>query len=95
LNHLGLHLAGAKCAPDEDLQPVDIQRLGDEVVSSTPHRLDRRVDASVRGHHDHDRRLRSLQHVVDECHPVLAAKAQVCQDEIDMLPLEHRASLAD
>ena len=90
-----LHLPAAQRPVDQDFQPVDVQRLGDEIVRAALHRLDRRVHRAVGRHHDDDRRMRQREDLLDERHPILAAEPQIGQHEIDRLALEHAQRPAD
>ena len=87
---LALDHAAAQGAAHEDFQPVEVQRLGDEIVRPALHRGDGGVHRAVGGHHDAHRRRGHLQRPVDERHAVLAAQAQVGQEQIDALALQDR-----
>ena len=84
-----LKFAALHRARDQQFDFVEIQRLGDEIVSAAFHRLDCDIDRAVSGHHDADRRTRHFQCAIDQDHPVFIAKAQVSKQHIDLLALEH------
>ena len=68
---------------DEDFQPVEVDRLGDEIVRAALHGLDRGVDRAVGRHHDAHGRAGHLEGAVDEFHAVVGAEAQIGQQQID------------
>ena len=60
-----LKFAALHRARDQQFDFVEVQRLGDEIVSATFHRLDCDIDRAVSGHHDADRRTRHFQCAID------------------------------
>ena len=60
-----LKFAALHRSRDEQFDFVEVQRLGDEIVSATFHRLDCDIDRAVSGHHDADRRTRHFQRAID------------------------------
>jgi hypothetical protein len=76
------------CPAQHQLDLGHLERLHQVVLGPEPHRLDRRSDAAVRGHH-HDRQMRVLDldpaHQIDAVHP---GQPLVGQDEIEVVHAE-------
>jgi hypothetical protein len=84
-----LKFAALHRARDQQFDFVEVQRLGDEIVSAAFHRLDCDIDRAVSGHHDADRRTRHFQCAIDQGHSIFAAEAEVSKKHIDLLALQH------
>ena len=84
-----LEFAALHRARDQQFNLVEIERLGDEIVSTAFHRLHCEIHRAVSGHHDADRRTRNFQCTIDQDHPVFAAEAEIGEEHIDLLALEH------
>jgi hypothetical protein len=71
--------------PDEDLELVQVDGLGDEIIRPALHGLDRRIDRPIGGHHDADGRRGHLECAIDEGHAIVRAEAQIGEQEVDRL----------
>jgi hypothetical protein len=74
---LPLDLRTVQRALHQQVEAVDIDRLGHKVISAVLHRLDRVLDASVGCHHDADRRMLLALRPRHQVHAAFAAQAQV------------------
>src|SRR5436305_6820798 len=59
-------------ARNQDLDFIQIERLGNKIVSPPFHSLDRGIHRTVGGHHDTNWRLRQLERTIDQLHPVFS-----------------------
>ena len=86
---LHLHLEGLRLERprDENLQLLQVHRLGEEIERAALHRLHRRFDAAVRRHHDHHRLARQGEGLVDDLEAGFARHAQVGDDHVVFLRL--------
>ena len=84
-----LEPAAPERARDQHLDLVEIERLGHKIVGAALHRRDRGVDRAVSRHHDADRRMRQLEGALDQRHAILAAEAEIGQQHIDLIALQH------
>ena len=66
---------------DQQLQPLGVDRLLDEVVGAQLHRLDGRLDRGVGRHHDRRHRQVAVANLADQVEPADAGQSQVGDDE--------------
>ncbi len=66
LLHFDLQGLGLERAPNQNLQFLEVNRLGEEIESAALHRLDGRFNIAVRRHHDDDRPARQRQRLVND-----------------------------
>jgi hypothetical protein len=72
----------------EDLEPLDVHGLGQKIDRAPLHRLDRRINISIRRHHDDGRPVGHRERLVDHLQSTLATgHAQVGQDDVEFLRL--------
>ena len=76
-------------ASDQQFNFVEIERLGHKIVSAAFHCFDRHLDGAVRRHHDADGSTRHFQSAINQCHSILATKAQIGKEHIDLLSFKH------
>jgi hypothetical protein len=88
LLHFHLERFGFQRALDQDFQPLDVHRLGQEIDSAAFHRFDRGVDISIRRHHENGGALRQRERLVDHLETGLSRHAQIGQHDIERLRIQ-------
>ena len=83
--HLARQRAVSERARERDLQLLDVEGLGDEVVRARADRADRRLEAAERGDHDHRDIGEDLGEALAERDAVEATHVEVGDDGIDAL----------
>ena len=86
---LHLQRAAAQRTFDEQVQFLDVERLGDEMISAPLHRLHGHVHAAVGRHHNDDRFIRHRQRLADQSHAVIRAEPQVGHHDVHLLVLQN------
>ena len=95
---LVLELAVGQGLLDQDLEPVDVDGLVDEVVGAELHRLDGRRDRGVAGHQDRRDRQVAVVDLADQVEAVDPRELEVDQDEREVpldQPLQGRGPVVD
>ncbi len=88
LDILPFHLDGLHRPPQQQLGPVQVQRLGHIVVGTLLDRLDRAFHRAICGHDDTRRRGRVLLAQMQNIQPAFASQAQIGQNHIHRLGLQ-------
>jgi hypothetical protein len=93
LLHLDFERARLQCPLDENLEPLDVHRLRQKIHRASLHRLHRRIDAAVGGHHDDGRLVRERQGLVDDLEAAFAGHAEIGDDHVELLRIHQVEAL--
>jgi hypothetical protein len=80
-------------ALEQQFEFIHTEGLGYVVVSSVLHGLHRRLDGAIAGHYNHDRLGTPLLDTPQCIKPASAGQAQVEQNGIECLQIEHAVRL--
>src|SRR3990172_1845853 len=81
----GCHARSVERPLDQHEQMVGVERFGQEVIGPLLYRLDRGLDRTERGHHDHRQKRVVLLHRLQHLETVLLRKLEVRQHQTDAL----------
>ena len=82
-----LELPALHGSRDQQLNLVEVERLGHKIVGAAFHCFHCDIDRPVSRHHDTDRGTRHFQSAIDQGHSIFAAETQIGEKHIDLLAI--------